>query len=167
MLAALVVLFGAVTARLFIWPTTGVPAHVDAIVVLGGPQAEQRLDLGLRLASEGKAPYVLVSEGWINPTPSLCQAHHATFTVICWNPVPGTTQGEAEFVGQITRQHGWRSVVLVTTPDQAWRAQLRVSRCYTGQIYSMTTALPLSQWPYELAYQWASAFRAEVLQRGC
>jgi len=166
-LAVLLVLFCAVTARLFIWPTTGMPARVDAIVVLGGPQAQQRLDLGLRLAGEGKARYVLVSEGWINPTPSLCEAHHASFTVICWNPVPGTTQGEAEFVGQITRQHGWHSVVLVTTPDQAWRAQLRVSRCYTGQIYSMTTPLPLNQWPYQLVYQWGAGIRAELFQRGC
>jgi uncharacterized SAM-binding protein YcdF (DUF218 family) len=166
-LTALLVLFCAVTARLFIWPATGMPARVDAIAVLGGPQSQQRLDLGLRLAEEGKGPYLLVSEGlWINFPPGLCTPHHA-FTVICWNPVPGTTQGEAEFVGQIARQHGWRSVVLVTTPDQAWRAQLRVSRCYAGQIYSMTTPLPLDQWPYQLAYQWAAVVRAELLQRGC
>ena len=119
-LAALVVLFGAVTARVFIWPATGMPAHVDAIVVLGGPQAQQRLALGLRLGAAGRARYVLVSEGVTDPVPGLCQPH-ATFTVICWNPVPGTTQGEAEFVGQITRQRGWSSVVLVTTPDQVWR----------------------------------------------
>ena len=166
-LAALAALFCAVTGRLFIWPTTGMPARVDAIAVLGGPQAQQRLDLGLRLAEQGRARYVLVSEGWINPTPGLCQAPHAGFTVICWNPVPGTTQGEAEFVGRIAAQRGWRTVVVVTTPDQAWRAQLRVSRCYPGQVYSMTTPLPLNQWPYQLAYQWGSAFRAEVLQRGC
>jgi uncharacterized SAM-binding protein YcdF (DUF218 family) len=166
-LAAFLLLLGVVTARLFIWPATGMPARVDAIAVLGGPQSQQRLDLALRLAGEGKARYVLVSEGWINPTPGLCEARHATFTVICWNPVPGTTQGEAEFIGQIARQHGWRSVVLVTTPDQAWRAQLRVSRCYPGQVYSMTTPLPLDQWPYQLAYQWGSAARAELLQRSC
>jgi uncharacterized SAM-binding protein YcdF (DUF218 family) len=166
-LAALLVLFCTVTARLFIWPATGMPTRVDAIAVLGGPQSQQRADLGLRLAEEGRARYVLLSEGLsIDLVPGLCGSHR-TFTVICWNPVPGTTQGEAEFVGQIARQHGWHSVVLVTTLDQAWRAQLRVTRCYPGQIYSVTTPLPLDQWPYQLAYQWAAAVRAEVLQRGC
>jgi uncharacterized SAM-binding protein YcdF (DUF218 family) len=165
-LAALAVAFCAVTARLFIWPATGMPARVDAIFVLGGPQAQQRLALGLRLGEEGKARYVLVSEGVTDPVPGLCQPR-ATFTVICWNPVPGTTQGEAEFIGRITRQRGWNSVVVVTTPDQAWRARLRVSRCYPGQVYSVTTPLPLSQWPYQVAYQWGAAFRAELLQRGC
>jgi uncharacterized SAM-binding protein YcdF (DUF218 family) len=165
--AALLVLFCVVTARLFIWPATGMPARVDAIAVLGGPQSQQRFDLGLRLAEEGRARYLLLSEGlWINFPRNLCSAHRP-FTVICWYPVPTTTQGEAEFIGRMARQHGWRSVVLVTTPDQAWRARLRASRCYPGQIYSMTTPLPLSQWPYELAYQWASTFRAEVLQRAC
>jgi uncharacterized SAM-binding protein YcdF (DUF218 family) len=166
--AAFALAFCALTARLFIWPPVGMPPHVDAIVVLGGPQSPQRLDLGMRLAEQHRAPYLLVSEGlWIDFPPSLCEARHNGFTVICWNPVPGTTQGEAEYVGQIARQQGWHSVVLVTTPDQVWRAQLRVNRCYQGQAYAMTVPLPWYQWPYQVVYQWGAAVRAELFQRAC
>ena len=34
---ALVVAFGVVTARLFVWPAQGMPARVSAIVMLAGP----------------------------------------------------------------------------------------------------------------------------------
>ena len=36
-LAAIVVTFCAVTARLFVWPAQGMPARVSAIVMLAGP----------------------------------------------------------------------------------------------------------------------------------
>ena len=164
-LLILVVLFSAVTARLFVWPTTGMPARVDAVVVLGGPG--NRLGLGLELAEQGRVPYLLLSEGLMDYSPSQCKPDHGPFTVICWNPVPGNTKGEAEFVGRLARQHHWTSVALVTTPDQAWRAALYVRRCYQGKIYSMTTPLSWSQWPYEIAYQWGATIKAETTQRGC
>jgi uncharacterized SAM-binding protein YcdF (DUF218 family) len=164
-LLILVVLFCAVTARLFVWPTTGMPARVDAVVVLGGPG--NRLGLGLELAEQDRALYLLLSEGLMDYSPSQCKPDHGSFTVICWNPVPGNTKGEAEFVGRLARQHHWTSVALVTTPDQAWRAALYVRRCYPGKIYSMTTSLSWSQWPYEIAYQWAATIKAETTQRGC
>jgi uncharacterized SAM-binding protein YcdF (DUF218 family) len=39
-------------------------------------------------------------------------------------------RGEARFIGGVARQYGWKSVIIVTTPDHAWRAALRVSRCW-------------------------------------
>jgi uncharacterized SAM-binding protein YcdF (DUF218 family) len=165
-LLVLVVLFSGVTVRLFVWPTTGMPARVDAVVALGGPG--DRLGLGLRLAQQGRAHYLLVSEGLpVDLSPSLCKPDHGSFTVICWNPIPGNTKGEAEFVGRLAQQHHWTSVALVTTPDQAWRAVLYVRRCYPGKIYSMTTPLGWSQWPYQIAYQWGATIKAETTQRGC
>jgi len=165
-LLTLIVLFCGLTVRLFVLPTTGMPARVNAIVVLGGPG--NRLGLGLQLAQQGHAPNLLVSNGlpFILPT-GLCEPDHGSFTVICWNPDPGNTKGEAEFVGRTARQHHWTSVVLVTTPDQAWRAALYVRRCYTGKIYSMTTPLNWTQWPHMIAYQWGATIKAETLQRGC
>jgi uncharacterized SAM-binding protein YcdF (DUF218 family) len=165
-LLILVVVFCSMTLYLFVWPDTGMPARVDAIAILGGPG--DRLGLGLRLAQQGRAPYVLLSEGLPadNLLASLCKPH-GSFTVICWNPIPGNTKGEAEFVGRLARQRHWTSVALVTTPDQAWRAALYVRRCYPGKIYSVTTPLSWSQWPYQIVYQWAAAIKAETTQRGC
>jgi uncharacterized SAM-binding protein YcdF (DUF218 family) len=157
--------FCAVTARLFVFPATGMPARVDAIVVLGG--SGDRLDLGLQLASEGRASYLLLSRGlpWIPP--GICQGHVGPARVICFQPDPSTTQGEARDASQIARQHGWRSIVLVTTRDQVWRAHLRFERCYPGQVYGVGSAVTWYQWPYAIAYQWAGTVKAEVTQRGC
>jgi uncharacterized SAM-binding protein YcdF (DUF218 family) len=80
---------------------------------------------------------------------------------------PDTTQGEAEGTARLAREYGFRSIVLVTTPDQTWRAKLRFGRCYRGKIFAVTTPLPLSQWPYQIAYQWGATVKAEVVNRGC
>ena len=156
----------AASGRLFVWPAQGMPARVDAIVVLGGPG--NRLGRGLELAHQGRAPVLVLSGGLPEPFPAgMCGPHGPALTVICFQPDPGTTQGEAEFVGRLAKQYRWRSVVLVTTPDQDTRSRIRFGRCFAGRIYVVTTPLPASEWPYQIAYQWAATFRALVLQRSC
>ena len=163
--AIVVVALCGVTARLFVWPPTGMPERVDAIVVLGGQG--HRLDYGLQLANENKAPYLVLSEGlpWIPP--GECGHRYPTLTVLCFQPSPDTTQGEAESTARLARQYGWRSVVLITTPDQTWRAELRFRRCFRGGVYAVTTPLPAGQWPYAIAYQWAATAKAELTDRRC
>jgi uncharacterized SAM-binding protein YcdF (DUF218 family) len=58
----------------------------------------------------------------------VCAPRDKTPTVICLQPEPGTTQGEAEFVGRLAKKDGWHSVALVTTPDQDTRARIRFGR---------------------------------------
>jgi uncharacterized SAM-binding protein YcdF (DUF218 family) len=163
----LLVVFCAATGRLFIWPAQGMPPRVDAIVVLGGPG--NRLGTGLRLARQGRAPVLIVSAGLPIPVlpASVCGPHAQPVKVICFNPDPGTTQGEAEFVGRLAKRYGWRSVALVTTPDQDTRARIRFGRCLAGHIYVVTTSLPASRWPYEIGYQWAALVKAVIFQRSC
>jgi len=88
------IVFCGLSARLFVFPDTGMPARVDAIVVLGG--GGNRLDFGLQLAGEDRAPYLVLSRGlpWIPP--GICATHAGPTTVICFQPDPNTTQGEAE-----------------------------------------------------------------------
>jgi uncharacterized SAM-binding protein YcdF (DUF218 family) len=157
----------AVTGVLFIWPPgQGMPARVDAIVVLGGQG--NRLGKGLELAHQRRAPVLVVSRGLPHPVPdSVCRPRSQAVKVICFSPRPRTTQGEAEFVSRLARQYHWRSVVLVVTPDQVIRARIRFERCYAGRIYVVTTPLPVLEWPYQIAYQWAAMFKEEVLQRSC
>jgi uncharacterized SAM-binding protein YcdF (DUF218 family) len=167
-LAAASVLFAAfclVSALLFVFPATGMPARVNAIVVLGGEGG--RLDLGVHLAQEDKASYLVLSRGlpWIPP--NMCTGHVGPAKVICFNPNPGTTQGEAEGASRIARKYGWTSLVLVTEQDQVWRAHLRFQRCYSGGIYGVAVPLPWYNWPYAILYQWAGTAKAETYQRGC
>jgi uncharacterized SAM-binding protein YcdF (DUF218 family) len=160
----LVVILAVATGRLFIWPAQGAPSHVDAIVVLGGPG--DRLGKGLELAARDRAPVLAISEGLEVP-PSLCRPRSQAPRVICFQPDPLTTQGEAQAAARLARQYGWRSIVLVTTPDQDTRARIRFERCFSGGLYVETTPLPASQWIYQLAYQWAATAKALVLQRSC
>ena len=112
--------FCTATARLFIWPTTGMPARVDAIVVPGG--TGHRVSAAERLAEQGRARYLVISQAQYVP-PNLCGTHINTALVICFQPSPATTQGEAEATARLAKQYDWHSIVLLTTPDQTWRAE--------------------------------------------
>ncbi len=163
-LAVLFVIFCSATARLFISPATGMPAQVDAIVMPGGPG--NRLAAAIALARQGHARYLVLSHGMPVPQ-SMCGVHFGPALSICFWPDPDTTQGEAEATAKLAKQYGWHSIVLMTTPDQTWRAELRFRRCFSGSVYGVTTPLPLSQWPMQIAYQWAATFKAEVVDRSC
>jgi hypothetical protein len=157
---------GAMTARLFIWPDQGMPAHVSAIVMLNGPG--NRLTTAEDLAWQHRAPFLVVSRGspvWGHG--SACAAAIPHVKVICFDPSPATTRGEAEFVGRLARKYHWTSVVLVTTVPQDTRGRLRVERCLAGPVYVVTVPVRPSAWPYEIAYEWAATVKALVFQRGC
>lgn len=158
----MIVVFAAATARLIVWPVQGAPAHADAVAMLAGPG--DRLPVALQLAREHRAPVLVVSRGWQGyggpcppPTPGV--------KTLCFNPDPGNTRGEAEFVGRLARQYDWKSVIVVATAPQAARAQLTVRRCFSGAAYMVTA--PVSDWPYQIAYGWGALFKAVFLYRSC
>jgi len=161
---AVALAFGVVTARLFVWPAQGMPAGVSAIVMLAGPG--NRLPVALRLARQHRAPVLVVSRGW-QGYGGPCPAATAGVKLICFDPDPGTTRGEAEFVGQLAARYHWTSVVLVATRGQDTRARIIMGRCFSGSIYAVTAALPWDNWPYQIAYQWAALAKALVQYRAC
>jgi hypothetical protein len=165
-LAVGVIAVGAATARLFIWPDRGMPARVSAIVMLNGPG--DRLDTALDLAWQHRAPFVVISRGsryWGHG--SLCAPRIPRVKVICFDPNPAHTRGEAEFVGRLARKYRWQSVALVTTTPQDSRARLRVERCFAGPVYVMTAPLSLSAWPYQIAYEWGALVKALIFEPSC
>ena len=87
--------------------------------------------------------------------------------LICFDPDPGDTRGEAEFVGRLAKTYHWSSVVLVTTRAQDTRARIVVGRCFSGPIYVITGSLPLGSWLHQIAYEWGALFKALVLHRSC
>jgi uncharacterized SAM-binding protein YcdF (DUF218 family) len=160
----LIVAFGGVTARLIVWPAQGMPPHVSAIVMLAGPG--DRLPVALKLAREHRAPMLVVSQGQ-HGYGGPCPPAPSGVKLICFEPDPGNTRGEAEFTGRLARQYGWRSVVLVTAREQDTRARIVMARCFGGPIYVIAGSLPLSSWPYQIAYEWGALFKALVLYRNC
>jgi hypothetical protein len=161
-----VVMFVAATARLLIWPAQGMPRKVSAIVLMAGPG--NLLSRAVKLAREHRAPFLVVSLGRPG-SGNQCPARIPRVMIVCFNPVPASTQGEAELVGRLARRHHWRSVALVTIIPQDTRARLRVERCFPGRVYVVTAPPAPSQtsWPYQIAYQWAALVKALVFQRSC
>lgn len=162
----LVLAFAAVTARLFVWPATGMPARVNAIVMMDGPG--DRLHTAVDLARQGRAPVLVISRGSaFYGQGSGCAPPIPRVKVICFDPSPATTQGEAEFASRLARQYHWHSIALVTITPQDSRARLRMGRCFRGQLYVMTAPMPVQFWPYELAYEWAATVKALTVNRSC
>jgi hypothetical protein len=162
--AVLITLFTVLTARILIWPIQGAPARVDAIVMLAGPG--NRLPAALLLAREHRAPVLVVSRGWMGyggpcppPTPGV--------KTICFEPDPGNTRGEAEYVAALARREGWHSLLIVATRPQAVRSQLLFGRCRAGQVYISTAPIAVSSWPYQIAYGWGALVKAAFLTRSC
>jgi uncharacterized SAM-binding protein YcdF (DUF218 family) len=161
---ALVLVFAGATAWVLVWPPQGMPARVSAIVMLAGPGS--RLPLALRLADEGRAPVLVVSQGF-EGYGSPCPPPPAGIKLICFDPDPASTRGEAEFVGRLAKQYRWSSVVLVVSRPQATRARLLMERCFSGPVYVSTAPLALSNWPYQIAYGWGALAKALVDHRAC
>jgi hypothetical protein len=163
-LAVLIVVFLGATARLFIWPDQGLPSRVDAVVSLDTPGGT--FGAALHLAEQHRAPNLVISLG----TPMSgygCPHPISGVRLICFNPDPGTTQGEAQFLGRLARKYHWRSVAIVTITPQETRARLRVERCLGGPVYTLGTSIPLTSWPYQVGYEWGALFKALFLQRSC
>ena len=154
----LLVAFSTITARLFIWPSLPpLPKHADAIVELGGPG--NRDAVSIALAKEHRAPLVIQSTLARDATSDTCLPPIPGITIECFHPVPPTTRGEARYIGDRGVAAHWGSVIIVTTPDHAWRARLRVERCFPRQIYIKTSPLPRWDWLREIPYQWAATSR--------
>jgi hypothetical protein len=164
-LIVLFVLFAAITARVFVWPDLpALPAHADAIIELAGAGDHGRDVLTLQLAREHRAPFLAESTAG---TGVWCWRRLPEERTQCFRPNPDTTQGEARWIGQQAKEHHWKSVILVTTPDQAYRARLRVGRCFPGKVYVATAPLPWTSWFRQIPYQWAATAKALIWQRSC
>ena len=164
-IAAVFLAFCGLTARLFIFPASGMPARVDAIVMMAGPG--DRYSTALRLASEHRAPVLVISRGSDFVTSGPCAPPIPGVREICFDPRPDTTQGEAEYAARLARQYHWHSITLVTITPQDSRARLRMERCFSGHVYVMPAPIPASFWPYELAYEWGATIKALTINRSC
>jgi uncharacterized SAM-binding protein YcdF (DUF218 family) len=161
-LAVIIAVFLTLTAVLFVFPSTNAPRRSNAIVVLGG--SGPRLQKGLALARAGYAPYLVVS----GTVPSVCPPARQEVKVICFHPVPDTTQGEAREVANLARSHDWHQIIVVSGTPQTTRARIRFTRCYQGTLlFDPASPGSLGGWIWNVAYEWGALIKALTLQRGC
>ena len=161
---ALLSALAVATAFVIVWPPQGMPARVDAVVMLAGPG--NRLPVAVQLARQHRAPVLVVSQGHLGYG-GPCPAPVPGVTLTCFDPNPADTRGEAEYIARLAKRDHWQAITVVATPEQDVRARLVVGRCYPGTIYVVTAPVPRSQLPYQVAYGWAALFKALVLQRTC
>lgn len=162
--AAAIVAVAVIDVRLFVVPTSASAKPTDAVVVLGGSTYDVRLKAALKLVRQYPGAVLVVSIPGDKPCPRLAPG---ASRIICFDPDPKTTQGEAREAALLARRHGWTSMTVVTTADQIWRAGVRFSRCRPGNLRLVQA--PTSGWirlrsvPYEMA----ATVKAEVFQRSC
>jgi hypothetical protein len=144
----LVVVLGGlwgITAGVLVQASTDTAHPADALIVFAGGRGE-RLSKALVLLQQQVAPVLVISNGrdrW-QAANQLC-ASRQRFEVLCPQPDPDTTLGEARMVCDLAAQRGWRSVVVVTSTYHAGRAQLLLGRCFDGQL-QIVAAPPHEQW---------------------
>ena len=154
------------TLRLFVWPDLrALPQRVDAIIELGGPG--ERDPTAITLALEHRAPMLVQSTTADEERDGGCLPNIPDVTVLCFHPDPETTRGEARRIGQLAERFHWKSVILVTTRDHVWRAKLRVSRCFPGEVYVVPAPLPAYDWLWVIPYQWGATAKALTVERSC
>ncbi len=159
-----VVVFLVLTAVLFVWPTTNAPQRVNAIVVLSGSPWSTRWQKGVDLARDGYAPVLVQSD----PSWTPCPRGPARVEVICFDPVPATTQGEAVDVARIAAEHHWDRLLVVAIVTQTTRARIRFERCYHGTVlFSAVSPRGVAGWLFNIAYEWGALGKALIFQRGC
>lgn len=151
-------------------PTVNHPRHADAVVVLGPPDDNGRVDAALSLIRQHVATNLVISvtSERQRAAKSLCTAPQDGFSVTCFQPHPATTQGEAEHVRDLARQHGWTSVVVVTSTYHVSRARMIFDRCLDGRLYVVAAPRDISlfSWAYQYLDQTGAYIKA-VLQQGC
>jgi hypothetical protein len=158
-------LWSWLSAVLFVWPSLDPikGARADAILVMGGPGP--RLQVALKLAKQHAAPVMLVSVAsvrWNCP-----KLEVPGVRVQCFRPDPFSTQGEARYVANQARLHGWQSVIVVSSVPQSTRARLRVQRCFHGTVKVVAAQPPVASWVYGVFYEWGALTKALVWQRSC
>jgi uncharacterized SAM-binding protein YcdF (DUF218 family) len=151
-------------------PRVDTPARVDAILVLGPPNVDGRSAEGLELAEQGFAPTVvisIVSELQRRLKPS-CANNIPGITVICFLPDPATTRGEGHEIQRLAVEHGWKSIMVITSRYHVARARMILDRCVDARI--LVVAAPgrpsISEYAYQYLYQSAGFVKA-LFQPNC
>lgn len=151
-------------------PTTEVPESADAIVVLGG--GGPRTERGVELAAAGVADTVVFSApfahaaGWY----SVGYCNGEPFPVegvelVCFDPAPPTTRGEARSGADLATERGWDHLVVVGSTDQLSRARMLFDRCWDGTL-SMDGVTHDQSLPRRIVYEWGALAKA-LVNPGC
>jgi uncharacterized SAM-binding protein YcdF (DUF218 family) len=153
-------------------PRVNTPTRADAVIVLGGVHNDGRLQIGIELAEQGLSDNLVLSVGASDVAAMntyACGDFYPKVTVTCFVPSPATTQGEAQELRRLARQHGWKTVIVVTSTYHVSRARFIFDRCFDGRIEMVAAhkgGISLHTWAYQYLYQTAGYLKA-FTHTGC
>lgn len=143
-------------------------SRADAIIVLGG-EHDGREAYGISLAEQGVADTVVLSDPYGQADPTMtkyCGKQTDTYTVLCEDPVPSTTRGEAIFTEKLAQERGWDHVIVISWRYHLPRAQYIFGQCFGGDVTMVavprTYNFSLVHWEYTYLYQLAGFAKAAV-----
>lgn len=151
-------------------PTVNRPTHADAVVVLGPPIGNGRLETALGLVDQGYATNLVISLNSPKQRQAarVCARPPTGVSVTCFTADPATTQGEAQNIRRLASAQHWNTIIVVTSTYHVSRARLIISRCFDGtlEMVAAHTHTSLLNWAYQFAYQTGGYVKAAV-NRGC
>ena len=158
-------------------PRTEEPAVSDALLLLGPPDT-QRMATAQELMERGIAPVLVIATPDAQPddSPAMVQyyedkefcAPRADFEVMCFEPNPSTTQGEAIELRDLAAERGWDTVTVVTFKQHVPRARMILERCYGGELRMVATDYEFTPLRAVLQYVYQSAGYVKAwLTPGC
>lgn len=154
----------AISAAVFVFPSTGAVTHADAVVFFDDGTGV-RLGTAIGLIRAGAADTLVIS--YRPDRLQDCRSDLGATTVICFNPSPDNTRGEAQRIGAIARDHGWTSLIFVSDTPHLFRARILLERCFTGTLTAVKSSVTAIDWPIRVAYEWAATARTLTTSRSC
>lgn len=147
-------------------PRSASPSDADAIVVLAGGSGE-RLATALSLVEDGVASTLVLSVGnrdWpgVDDLIELCDSND---DVVCIEPRPDSTSGEAATIAAEAARQGWQRLALVTSDYHLHRATVWFERCAEADI--LPVAAPASRNSDTFVHELGALAHATVLDRSC
>jgi hypothetical protein len=170
LLLAVAIAWGVAGYVLLVKPSLNTPRHVDAVLVLGPPTANGRFEVGLQLVKSGYASTLVVS----GPTPNLpqlkqlCHDGIGNAKIICFQPNPRTTRGEAQKITELAARYHWKSIMVVTSTYHVSRARTIIQRCFSGTVLMQAAhrGIGFKDWAYQFVYQTGGYFRV-ITHQAC
>jgi uncharacterized SAM-binding protein YcdF (DUF218 family) len=164
----LVLGFAGLTARLFFWPPSSHPRHVDAVVMLSGDFGGRLVEARRLLAKHVSAVFVHAGGRDALQYAQICPVQ-ASYEAICLTPTPDNTRTEARAVSELAKRRGWHDIAVVTSSYHVTRAGVLFRRCFAGRV-QMVVAKERFGWRFRVrqaVHEWPSLVYAETLDRGC
>lgn len=132
--AVVLSVWAVLAAAAFRHPHIDPPAETDAYYVLASPGGVAALEAVDEWLPPGKTLLVSATPGQMTLPLYQRACADQTRPVICVDPIPATTQGEAQNLGKVSQEQGWRSVTVVTHRSHITRSRILMQRCFDGEL---------------------------------